>query len=294
MKRPLSVCKLRFNPRDRHNWGVVCDCVSTASGQGDSMGLFSSNKVNYDDAVAVMKEIVKQDRIARKALMVAMPLDPENPRVAYEIHCRQEVSDEEWAQYKHAWERNWDEVKELADIYSNITDALKAKYEAYLEANDEPETESAGEGEARGNISRALRSLGVQLPHEPDDTQYCIKAASELVRVIMDRACPNGPGSDQRFVGGIFAFVASNHITRLVGAPFETVSSIVPIALFGPDYASALNELIDSYNQMTQEKSKVVEAIGQNIAKFINAPSDEQIRKLADLFNVCDSGVVNQ
>lgn len=148
---------------------------------------------------------------------------------------------------------------------------------------------AAAEGDSRAKINRALGSEGVQLTPKEDNHQYSIHASATIVRLIAKEAgVPIGVNGneDDNFVAGIFAFVVSNHVSYMIGAQFEMVSSIVIIDLLGQDAASQVNDLAESYNRMSQE-GRVVEAIGQNIAKWITDPTDEQFSKLAALYKLC-------
>lgn len=147
---------------------------------------------------------------------------------------------------------------------------------------------AAAEGENRAKVNRALGSAGIQLPIKSDNAQYCIRASSAIVRLISETA--NVPvqtmDEDDKFVVGIFALVASDYVTRIIGAQFEIVSTIVVIDLLGHSYSENVSELGDAYNRMASE-GRVIEAIGQNIAKWISNPTNEQIEKLGSLFKLC-------
>jgi hypothetical protein len=147
---------------------------------------------------------------------------------------------------------------------------------------------AAGEGASRAKVNQALGTVGIQFPPENDNTLYCVRAASAIVRIITLKAgySTDYADLDDRFVAGIFSFVVSNHVSLIVGAEFEFVAAIVPLDLFGHDFADQVDALGNSYNQMAQE-GKVVEAIGQNVAKWIDKPTDEQLTKLASLFELC-------
>ena len=91
---------------------------------------------------------------------------------------------------------------------------------------------------------------------------------------------------DDKFVPAIFCFVTSDHVSRIIGAPFEMVASIVPLDLFGLKYAEHVTLWGNSFNKMSRE-GRVIEAIGQNIAKWIVSPTDEHLKKLASLYKIC-------
>lgn len=148
---------------------------------------------------------------------------------------------------------------------------------------------SDSEGHNRSKVRRALESKGIKFASQLDNSQYSIQASAAIVRLIAnDAGIPVKKGSDEDddFVAGIFSFVVSNHICYMVGTQFETISSIVVIDLLGLEAASDVNDLADSYNRMTQE-GRVIEAIGQNVAKWISTPTDEQFAKLVELYRLC-------
>jgi hypothetical protein len=147
----------------------------------------------------------------------------------------------------------------------------------------------AKEAESRAKVNRALGSVGVQLAPEPDNIQYCIKASSAIVRVITQKADAPSVGlmnEDDKFVAGIFCLVASSYVSGVVGAQFEMVSSTAAIDLLGLDYADRVSDLGESYSSMSQN-GRVIEAIGQNIAKWIASPTDDRLDKLAKLYKLC-------
>jgi len=143
------------------------------------------------------------------------------------------------------------------------------------------------EGTQRARVNHALASSGVELPVEINSTQFCIRASAATVRLIAQKASiPLDANDDDRFVAGVFSFVASNHQSRIIGAPFEMIASAVPLELFGIDYVDQVPDLADSYNRMAQG-SRVFEAIGQNIAKWIANPTDAHLSSLASLYRLC-------
>src|SRR4051812_37453741 len=97
-------------------------------------------------------------------------------------------------------------------------------------------------GEGRARVNRALASEGVQLVAEPDNSQYCIKASAAIVRFIAQGVVISMPTGDsnENFTAGIFAFVVSDYLTRIFEAPFEIVSSITVLELFGVGHAGEI------------------------------------------------------
>ena len=148
---------------------------------------------------------------------------------------------------------------------------------------------AAAEGDSRAKVNRALGTVGVRFESDDDNVQYCINASAVIVRLIAASAedpIGNMTNDDDKFVAGIFSFATSNHLSHIIGAPFEMVASIVPLELFGTDYSSEVASLGDSFNTMSQE-GRVIEAIGQNVAKWIATPTDDHLAKLVALYRLC-------
>ncbi|MBZ0227531.1 MAG: hypothetical protein K8F58_03610 [Bauldia sp.] len=188
------------------------------------------------------------------------------------------------------------EATALADNYASFLSLLS---EVAIGAEPPESAIETADGAGRGRIERALRSIGRPLPAEPDDTQFCISATREIVTAIMERAgtTPRTAEDDSRFVAGIFTFVASDYISRTVGAQFEMVSSVAVIGLFfdlrnAREGGALVNEVANAYNKLAlQDGGQTLQAIGQNIAGWINEPSDARLSRLADLFAVCRENV---
>lgn len=165
---------------------------------------------------------------------------------------------------------------------------FKSRKQKGLEATREP-MRSDSELHNRSKLRRALESKGIEFASQLDNSQYSIRASAAIVRLIAKEtgvAVKKGDYDDDNFVAGIFAFVVSNHISFMLGTQFEIVSSIVVIDLLGQEAASDVDDLADSYNRMTLE-GHVIEAIGQNVAKWISTPTDEQFAKLVELYRLC-------
>lgn len=137
-------------------------------------------------------------------------------------------------------------------------------------------------------IGEALKSAGVRLSGNPDDTRYAIEASEQIVRTIMRHADvePRSADEDDRFVAGVFLFVTSDYVSRFIGGiSFETVSSVALVSLFS-DHAAGRGALVAevarAYNKMVL--SGEVKPIGERIAGWINDPDNEKLTRLADLF----------
>ncbi len=160
------------------------------------------------------------------------------------------------------------------------------------------ERQDSSEDAARQKIDRALLTLGLELPTQTDKCQHSISTAQSVVKVVMERA--GRPSTvaheDDKFVGGLLAFVASDIISRMEGTEFEIVSSVAVIGLFYDAHNAAeggelVREVANAFNGLAREKPQLLQAIGQNITKWFDEPTDAQLSKLADLFGVCRENI---
>lgn len=157
---------------------------------------------------------------------------------------------------------------------------MKALNETYLE------------GVERAIIDRALETLSVELDHIDNRTEYCFKRSSEIVTEIV-KSCGTDIklDDDDILTAGLFLFVVSNHISYKLDTSFEQVSSMAVAAFLKnnktieeiPDY---INAIAGIYNK-TAVDSKVTIAIGQNLIKWLESPSDEHFSKLLEIYGIC-------
>ena len=153
---------------------------------------------------------------------------------------------------------------------------------------------AAAEGSRRAQINAALGSKGIQLGFQKDNDQYCIQATSAIVSLIASDAGLEARNLkvDDRFVAGLFVFVVSNHVSLLIGAPFEEVAFIAFVDCLGMEFAQEVDSVGSSYNKMSNE-GRVIEAIGTTVVNWISRPTEENFSKLAKLFDVCRSHANN-
>jgi hypothetical protein len=88
--------------------------------------------------------------------------------------------------------------------------------------------------------------------------------------------------------------VTSCHGRR--GANFEIVSSVAVVTLFfDVDHAAEggalVREVSMAYNKLVRESPRVLQAIGENLSAWLNAPTDAQLSKLGGLFDVCRASI---
>jgi hypothetical protein len=147
---------------------------------------------------------------------------------------------------------------------------------------------AAAEGQRRALVNAAIGTLGVAFKADPDTTEYCINAVAAIVPVVMQRAgcdMEKLPKTDV-FNGSLFAFIYSDHLTRIVGAPFETVASVTLIPLFNRHVPGAMPDLmsavIDFYNRIAEAES--TRDVGGRFAQWISDPSHDNFDRMVASF----------
>ena len=137
-------------------------------------------------------------------------------------------------------------------------------------------------------IERALASVDVQVLPQVDATQFCIKAAANMTRAIIGRArfSIDDLDEDGKLVTALFGLAAGDQLSTSLNAPFEIVSSVVPMDLFGSDYTAELPRLRQAHMRLTRS-SWILKSIGDNMGDWIVEPSDQRFDRLAAIFVIC-------
>jgi len=137
-------------------------------------------------------------------------------------------------------------------------------------------------------IEQALASVDLRISPQPDVAQFCIKAAANVARAIAARAHFSVDDLDEggQLVTALFGLAAGDRFSASLNAPFSLVASVIPVELFGLDYAAEFPRLEGVYRRLG-ERSGVLRAISGNISEWILAPSDHRIERLAAAFVIC-------
>ncbi|HLH51801.1 MAG TPA: hypothetical protein VKV96_20860 [Roseiarcus sp.] len=137
-------------------------------------------------------------------------------------------------------------------------------------------------------IEQALASVDLRVSPQPDATQFCIKAAANVARAVAARAHFSLDDLDEgsKLVTALFGLVAGDRFSASLNASFSVVASVIPVDLFGGDYAAEFPRLERAYRRLG-ERSEVLKAISGNISEWVLAPSDQRIERLAAAFVIC-------
>jgi len=90
------------------------------------------------------------------------------------------------------------------------------------------------------------------------------------------------------YITGLMIIVICSHLARITEFFFESLAHMVLIILFPvlitrPTYVA---RLIDDYNEMTINKSRALQAIGNQVANFVNTGRILYIEKLGELYKL--------
>jgi hypothetical protein len=138
-------------------------------------------------------------------------------------------------------------------------------------------------------INKALVSLDLKpINNEVTGSNFCIFSSSKIVKAIMQKANVNLKPihDDDILTGGIFVFMASNHITLLMDEVFEFVSSICVLELLGRDRADCVQPIAKIYNNSFTTSPAGIQALGDNFVAWLNNPTDEGFNKIIELYMI--------
>lgn len=150
---------------------------------------------------------------------------------------------------------------------------------------------AAAEGAQKAQIRRAISTIkNLELD---DDDKYCAHSSSALSTEIMKKTGVDYPSSDDLYMGGIFVFVIANHISYIFESEFEiaaalgTIDFLVSNGMSVHDASLSIGPISRTYNSMVQSSggNKFIQALGQSVVKWCNAPSDENMGKLIKFYD---------
>ncbi|GGE01523.1 hypothetical protein GCM10011345_03490 [Gemmobacter megaterium] len=124
-------------------------------------------------------------------------------------------------------------------------------------------------------LSRALDSIGFETTEVRNKTHLAAKGASHLLRTLeiqlgepLHSAAPE-----------IFLMIASNYLSQLVKAQFETVTSLAFLTHFR--HPEELPFAAELYNTFTRGRVGFVSDIGNAIALWVAKPNEATLQGLA-------------
>lgn len=195
--------------------------------------------------------------------------------------------DEEKVSIKH-WSNLTTIIHNVAYLNPGQQEIQNAVLAHLNNPNDSPEILYSLQKIAHRNlINQALVSLELKpITDDVDNSIFCIHSSVAIVKVIMQMAEVNSKPirEDDIFTGGVFVFVASNHITLLMDEVFEFVSSLCVLELFGMNRADCVQAISGTYNNAIKTSPKAIQALGENFVAWLNNPTAEKFEKLIELY----------
>ena len=126
-------------------------------------------------------------------------------------------------------------------------------------------------------------------------TANAASAAALLTIAIASKAISTIADDDDRFVAGIFAFVFSNYFALVLAGSFEEASPLAVIELLGiEEFHRCFDTIQESYNQTSQSRPKILDAIGKTCEAWFENPDALQFERLVELFKILRTHVVQK
>lgn len=166
-------------------------------------------------------------------------------------------------------------------LFSSLFGPSKADKEFILQA-----MKAAGEGEKIALIKSAMSTIDVY-PKSEHDIVFVGESCGGLVRAIAG----DDPSEEAAITKGMFAAVAANYFSYLVGTSFEHSGQIALLSALGIGNERLHSEIIDLYNKTTAERPQLVNAIGQTIERWTKAPTAENLESLKKLYGIFREGL---
>ena len=164
-------------------------------------------------------------------------------------------------------------------------------------------------GEERSKVSKLLLSLDEDFKPVSEELEYCVDASNKILwhfkSLVEDN--PDEMTERAKLVLGLFAFVYTSHLSRILDVPFEPVTYAVIPTLFVPKDASEedvdaivdeaadiFDRACDEYNCQVEENNKIQRAIGQNFYLWVETGHPEPLQKLVQLYTIMKQPPKNQ
>lgn len=101
----------------------------------------------------------------------------------------------------------------------------------------------------------------------------------------------------QEFASWLVLFVASDYLSRRLGAKFEWVTAGAGLIVFGgtpEDFAATFDELGSEWNRMITDPSdnQIVQSLGNHIAAWVNNRADTAAEKTSGMLKLMADAVV--
>lgn len=154
---------------------------------------------------------------------------------------------------------------------------------------------AAAEGDHLHRLRQAIATISAEPIGGKDATDNAAIAAAMLTTAIVRKTITLIEDDDDRFQAGLFAFVFSNYFSFLLAGNFEMAASLAVMRVVGVDeFERCFNTIQESYNHMVQTRPAVPGAIGKTCEEWFKNPSSTRLDRLAGLFQLLRSHVVQK
>jgi hypothetical protein len=145
---------------------------------------------------------------------------------------------------------------------------------------------AAAEGANIVKLRQAIATISAE-QLTGDESEMAATAASILTKKLAKSANIGMLDDDGLFTSGIFAFVFANHFSRVLAGQFELAATVAVLKTIGmEEFDRGFSAIQTSYSQMVESDSKLLLAVGQNCAAWMQEPSPHKFDKLVELYKL--------
>jgi hypothetical protein len=154
---------------------------------------------------------------------------------------------------------------------------------------------AAAEGDRLHRLRQAIATVSTKPLYGKEATEHAASAAALLTAAIVSETISAVEDDDDRFTAGVFAFAFSDYFALLLAGNFEIAASLAVMMVVGTEeFDRCFNAIQESYNRIVQSKVEVIKAIGTTCDAWFKNPSPSQFERLAELFKLLRSRVVQK
>jgi hypothetical protein len=154
---------------------------------------------------------------------------------------------------------------------------------------------AAAEGDRLHRLRQAIATISTKPLYGKDATEHAASAAALLTNAIINDTISAVECDDDRFTAGFFAFALSDYFSLLLGGNFETAASLTVLMVLGAEeFERCFSTVQESYNRMVQSRVDAIQAIGMTCDAWFKNPSPSHFKRLAELFKLLRSYVVQK
>lgn len=150
---------------------------------------------------------------------------------------------------------------------------------------------AAAEGHNLSKLRQAVATVTArELTGSP--TEMAAKASSYLATSLVKSANMSISDDDDIFVVGTFCFAFADHFSRVIAGQFEQSAALAVMDAIGIEHFNrSFPAITTTFNELAGSGTKLLMAVGQGSATWMQTPSPENYMRLVDLYKVARNSV---